>query len=398
MEKREILNLGPDAGIFCVLPVLYSKDSKGKIRQWVVGYFETPDGVFLRVRHGLVDGALVTSDRQVKAMNVGRSNERNPLQQAAFESEAAHKKQKDIGMRESIEELGETPVLPMLAKSYKDGKGKFPAYAQPKLNGVRCLSQRKGGGVALISRKNTRYTTQLMHLIKPLCEAFGGDVDWIVDGEIYKHGWSLQKISGLARGYKEGENEQLEYWIYDLADESLPFEDRMKSIEDTFKDNGNAKKTEHGHKLVKVPTVLIENEEQMKKLHDKFVELGFEGLILRQPKGAYKLGLYRSGDLEKYKAFIDHEFEIIGGRPAEGTQDGCVIFKVRGEAKDKDGSLTGKVVEFEVVPKGTLETRRQWMNDIDKLIGKQLTVRYFELSDDCIPQGNPVGECIRDYE
>jgi hypothetical protein len=53
--------------------------------------------------------------------------------------------------------------------------------------------------------------------------------------------------------------------------------------------------------------------------------------------------------------------------------------------------------EFSVRPKGTHAQRSEWLKNIDSLIGKELTVKYAELTPDGIPF-HPTGECIRDYE
>ena len=65
----------------------------------------------------------------------------------------------------------------------------------------------------------------------------------------------------------------------------------------------------------------------------------------------------------------------------------CVLFIVR----NRRGHT------FVVRPRGSFELRRQWMKDINSIIGKKLTVRYQELTDDGIPRF-PVGISIRDYE
>jgi DNA ligase-1 len=200
---------------------------------------------------------------------------------------------------------------------------------------------------------------------------------------------SLQKISGLARGYTPGESEKLQYWIYDVAEEGLPYEKRFEQLDGWF--DGDTEGP-----LVKVPTLTATAHEDVQKAHDEWVKLGFEGAIVRANDCLYRLGLYRSGDLLKFKEFIDHEFEIIGGKEAEGTQEGCVTFKVRGAAIDRDRKQ-GPVVEFDVNPRGSLEQRRVWMAELSSLTGKKITVRYFNLTDDGVPTF-PVGIVIRDYE
>jgi len=52
---------------------------------------------------------------------------------------------------------------------------------------------------------------------------------------------------------------------------------------------------------------------------------------------------------------------------------------------------------FSVRPEGTLEVRRKFLQDQGNYIGKQLTVRYQNLTTLGIPRF-PVGVVVRDYE
>ena len=44
--------------------------------------------------------------------------------------------------------------------------------------------------------------------------------------------------------------------------------------------------------------------------HDEFASEGYEGIMLRNPDSKYEFK--RSKHLQKYKKFIDEEFEVIG--------------------------------------------------------------------------------------
>lgn len=370
------------------LRTLYKIDSKGKPRFWQASAEWTDGKAFVVTEHGLLGGTAQESIREVKQV---RSKD-SLYDQAVFDAESLWRKQIDKGAVTSIEEaLSKKPVLPMLAKTYAADKAEFPALLQPKLNGVRCLAEVGSRGVKLISRKGKSYNCALAHLIEPIIQmAKDNRIEKIIlDGEIYNHGMPLQKISGLARGYAQGQSERLEYWIYDIAMPDMPYNDRKILLEGLKVDSG---------KLNIVKSIPVFSHKDVERLHDAFVFRGFEGAIYRAPQGEYRMGLYRSPSLLKFKAFIDHEFEIIGGRPAEGAHDGCVIFRVRGEAIGKQGDRFGKVAEFDCVPKGSLEQRRIWMQQVDDLKGKPLTVRYLELSEDGVPTPNPVGLAIRDYE
>jgi len=52
---------------------------------------------------------------------------------------------------------------------------------------------------------------------------------------------------------------------------------------------------------------------------------------------------------------------------------------------------------FSVKPEGTLEKRREYLSEKEKYIGKQLTVRFQNLTAIGVPRF-PVGVVIRDYE
>ena len=91
------------------------------------------------------------------------------------------------------------------------------------------------------------------------------------------------------------------------------------------------------------------------------------------------------------KEFQDDEFEIIGGKEGTGTDTGCIIYRC----------ITADGKEFDARPKGTVEDRQQMMIELPDSIGKMLTVRYAEYSDDGIPQhpvGIPEAQVVRDYE
>ena len=104
--------------------------------------------------------------------------------------------------------------------------------------------------------------------------------------------------------------------------------------------------------------------------------------------GIYKLG-HRSYDLLKVKDFQDAEFEIIGGYENKGGQTGqCTLV-----CKTADGT------EFGVKPEGTSEQRKWYWKNLDSIIGKKLTVRFFSWTTSKYPVPRfPIGVGIRDYE
>ena len=143
----------------------------------------------------------------------------------------------------------------------------------------------------------------------------------------------------------------------------------------------------HGAKYLSlVENIGVDNEAQIHEAQRKFVEEGYEGAMVRNLKGAYAIGK-RSPDLQKVKTFLDGEYEIVGFSEATGNDAGTVIW----ECKTLEG------LTFRARPRGTREARTEQYQNGNDYIGKQLTVRYQELTDDGVPRF-PVGITIRDYE
>lgn len=365
-------------------PVLYGDSAKGKVKQyrvWVEENHATGTASIFR-EHGQKDGKKQLDEKVVSVgKNVGKSNETTPTEQALSEAESMWNKKKDNNYTESLEDAisgNKANMLPMLAQPFKDAKHRlvYPAYIQPKLNGVRCLAKRVGNNIEFTSRKGKSYNETLQHLVTPLLERMHDGQ--VFDGEIYIHGLSLQTIVSYVKKLRP-ESAQLQYWIYDIAEPQVNF---------SVRNNQYMAQCYPGNPfIIPVITHRIVEESEIKKYHDEFVQEGFEGAIVRNSAGKYEFD-YRSYDLIKVKEFVDEEFTIIGGRTADtGRYQGCCVFL----CETKEGK------PFEVCPRGTVEIRKQYYQDLPKLIGKKLTVRFFNWSDDKIPLF-PVAICLRDYE
>ena len=119
-------------------------------------------------------------------------------------------------------------------------------------------------------------------------------------------------------------------------------------------------------------------------MHAQYVAEGYEGIMLRNKEGVYSNA--RSAHLQKYKEFTDMEVEIVGFKEGEGLEEGCIVWLCK--LNDK---------QFACRPRGTREERMELFQNGGKYIGKQLTVRYQEKTDDGLLRF-PVGIAIRDYE
>ena len=369
-------------------PILYHKAKGGDLRQWEV--WTVGDEIF--TRHGQVGGKLQVSEPTVATpKNVGKKNETLPEEQADLEAKALWKYKVDRKYSETPEEAQEQLPLPMLAHSYKGTKKtkfKWPAHVQPKLDGARCLAQRAAdGSISLTSRQGKPWNI-------PLVAAQLGE--WLpegttLDGELYTHGESCQKIMSWAKSadpagksYKP-ESKRLIYHIYDMpvvnGDDTLQWRQRFHAL---YNDQ------ERMIAMLKNPNVglvfcqNVADEDELWDKHGQYIEEGYEGAILRGLEGSYLWG-YRSADLLKVKEFQDAEFEVVGAKQGKGKMLGKVIFVCK-------NNLTNDT--FECTMKVPMSERERMFKERDKYIGQTLTVRFFDRTDEQKPRF-PVGIVFR---
>jgi DNA ligase-1 len=359
------------------LPTLYKFTKSGAVQQWTVEAF---DGWY-EVTYGRQNGKMQTSTMMVEKKNVGKSNETTLEEQALLEATSKWKSQLDKGYREGAP-VEMANIKPMLAhsKSYEsnDKRVSFPCWIQPKLDGVRCIAAKINGKVTLWTRKQKEIPT-LPHINKVLEDRLQDGE--IVDGELYRHGETFQKlISWIKKNQEESATVQLH--IYDVVSPQ-PYRKRLERIVNI---------TLHGipsdSVLAGVQTDPCKTSDDIDYYASKHVEHGFEGAILRIGDCEYRNG-YRSRELIKVKSFDDGEFRIVGAEQNKGRMiDQCCFV-----CETTDGN------RFKVKPQGTDAERREYWENKEKYIGKLLTVRYFGIttSDNPVPRF-PIGIAIRDYE
>jgi len=315
---------------FKKFPILYGKDSEGRIREWKIQVNKAKDMAQIVTEHGLQNGKKQRDIVFVKeGKNIGKANETTVFEQAISEALSKWNTRKDKGYAESIEEIPED-MLPMLAKKYGvliNGKLKrdtdhkhieFPCYVQPKLDGVRCLTKRVNGVVEFLSRNGKRYKT-LKHIEKELMQIL--NIGEVLDGEIYVHGEEFQDVISAVKNEKgtpKIKSSNLKYYIYDYADKTFGYDKRLEKLRWKFND----KTFKH---LVLVDTRSVNNEKQIVEAHDSYVNEGYEGVIIRNSKGKYEFK-NRSNNLQKLKQFFDSEYRVVGVKSGIGRNKDCATF------------------------------------------------------------------------
>jgi hypothetical protein len=374
-----------------IMPQLYAKAKTGNTKTWQIGVTKEEDGTaIIWTSHGSLDGKKQLKPKIIKVgKNIGKKNETTAYEQALNEAMSSHRAKIDKRYIDEIPTAENAPdiYLPMLALKYKLDWLTLPCGTQSKLNGVRCLTKKmRVDLINYTSRKFKSYNDTLSHLSPYLLEMIG--LMKLFDGEIYRHGWSFQKILRHVKKFRPDSN-QLQYWVYDIAEENMTNRDRYEHYSNVIPDN-------HPY-IVKVPMRIAHTVEELEEHHRENIGNGFEGTIIRNLNGMYLFD-FRSQDLLKKKDFIDAEFEIVGGEAevvTEIMEDESISEK---RAVVFICKLPNSDVTFNARPRGTVADRVKWLNEIESLKGEFLTVRFLEYSEDGIPTGNTVGIAIRDYE
>lgn len=240
-------------------------------------------------------------------------------------------------------------------------------------------------GICTLWTRTQKPVTSLPHIVKALENMFPNARNLTFDGEAYNHNLNedFEKLISLVRPEEAVEgHETVEYHIYDLVDDKIPFESRLEALKVWFR------KLNDKSPIKLVPTFEINNEEEVYENFHTYKTLGFEGIMLRNKAGMYKFG--RSYDLQKVKekkgekANEEQEFPIIGVKAGRGKMADKAIFICQ----------TKFNTTFDVKLEGPLENLVKYLNDESLWKGMVLTVRFQNWTKDMKPRF-PVGARIR---
>lgn len=244
--------------------------------------------------------------------------------------------------------------------------------ASYKHDGVRALLFLKDGEVHTASRGGQDYDIPATYIRQDpyVIQIFKDNPDLILDGEIYRHLWNLQTISGLCRREElVEEHKELVFHCYDIVDTTLPFKIRAQKLgmlNDSRPDNSRIIFVEHRP---------VKGLAQIMQMHDEAIANGYEGLVVRDPEKEYKPGA-RDNRMMKIKLFTDSEFKIIG--LVEGLRDEDMCFLMETE----DGT------QFKAKPIGDRQQKQWYRDHLNEIIGKMGTVKYFGMTNSEHPVPN----------
>ena len=336
------------------LSKLYSRSITGKVCTWEIEINQNK----YRTISGFDGMKLTTSEwTTCDAKSYCTAEE-----QALKEATATHRKKMETGSFEDINQIDNKVFFEaMLAKDYTKEKVNFPVYSQPKLDGIRCIVRADG----MWSRTGKRIISA-PHIFESMKYLFETDPDLIFDGELYadKFANDFNAICSLVKKTKPTEYDLLEsakaiqYHIYDLPSHNTNFSIRI----------GALNKINLPGCCVVVLTDFVETEDELMELYGKYVNDGYEGQMVRLDN---KYENKRSKYLLKHKSFVDKEYIILGVKEGVGKLEG------------KAGALIFDGFDSSI--NGNHEYLEEIWNRRDELIGKEATVKYFNLT----PDGQP---------
>lgn len=219
-------------------------------------------------------------------------------------------------------------LLPMLAKTYSGNVWKKVScmYGQYKINGLRCIitaytqnDMFKPIRLRFQSREGIIWNT-LENLSDYLLSIIPANIirDMIdgyvaLDGEIYLPGYTINQINHFVKDANCVENKLLQFWCYDIMMEGNQAHRNMYRYHIKKPTSFNSIKEHYNNKerLIILHNKYITNDNEAIDARNHFINLGFEGLILRNAKTDYQYGRRRANYMEKFKDAAEGDFIIL---------------------------------------------------------------------------------------
>ena len=263
---------------------------------------------------------------------------------------------------------------PMLAGKADLDNIKFPVMASPKLDGVRVIVY---DGV-VYSRNFKRIPNDHVQALfgREECDGFDGE---LIVGDVTSDTVFQATTSGVMTG---AGNPDVTLHVFDFIISEYNFSSRHGEVKE------RARRLKH---VKVVPHILINNIEELNAYEEECVAQGYEGIMIRDPKGKYKHGrsTTKEGGLLKIKRFEDDEAVVIGCEELMTNHNEQELdnlgHKVRSSKKEgmvPAGKLGALIVkhktfgEFKIGSGFTEEQRMSLWNERDSLNGKLAKFKY----------------------
>ena len=258
----------------------------------------------------------------------------------------------------------------MLAYAFTEKRFKSypkPCIVQPKLEGDRMRVPFDAEGKPTLLSSGAKEKLSVPH-IKAILEEKGHRlVGMELDGELYVHGMPHENIRSITSRTVDlhSFHTEMEYHIYDLVQENLQQEGRIRTLDYL---------AELLFPLIIVEHKLVYDLGQLEEIYFEYLEMGYEGIIIRDPNAPYIRR--KATTMMKLKPFNSDTFEVVGYAEE---------ISINNEPKNRLGSLACKTLEGEIFSVGTgfdhTQRLKHWLNR-DHLIGRWVKIRFQALTED----------------
>jgi DNA ligase-1 len=288
---------------------------------------------------------------------------------------------------------------PTLAVAADFSKVKYPVYASPKLDGIRCSIV---NGQAL-TRTLKAVPNKAVSAFLSSMALNGLDGELIVGSPTSKTCYTdtVSQVMAHDKGLAG-----VGYYVFDMHNVAGPYEQRAKRLREFIATEGVG-----DIPIYILEQVFVQSEDHMVAFEEHCVAQGYEGIILRSPSAPYKFGrsTVNEGYLLKVKRFMDSEAEIIGfeeemfnGNDAQTNELGRTKRSTAAAGLSGKGTLgafhvrdlvTG--ITFSVGTGLTAEQRQACWHDRGNLQGQLIKYKYFPVGVKVAPR-HPVFLGLRD--
>jgi len=300
-----------------------------------------------------------------------------------------------------------TPTLfrPMLSGTVENlADLNLPVMASPKLDGIRCIII---NGKAVTRNLKLVPNFYIFDKLRSL-PAFDGEL--IVGPDTDPDVWN-KSSSGVMRATGEPDFTFRVFDMLPLGSRDEPFAKRHKRAYELILKDNRYRKLEW---LRLVNHTTLKTRKDIAHYEQTMVDLGYEGIMLRDPEGIYKYGRStpREQGLMKFKRFHDAEARVVGIREqmhnaneaktntlgltertshkanlkGKGTLGALIVRATLGNNSSLTNLFTSKgEVEFQIGT-GFDDTKRAQIWRDKNIIGKIVKFKYQKLS----PEGVPI--------
>ena len=245
--------------------------------------------------------------------------------------------------------------IPMLCKTLEDNKPftKHIYSGQWKINGERCIITAfkdddlfQNAHLNYRSREGIDWTDKLSYLDEYLIPNISQTIldmmieeDVGLDGELYLPGYTINDINSFIKNTELPQHYKLQYWMYDICIPDMSAIARYCTLEANFKrfipqtmnKNIHLNNTE---RLILLPNYSVQDFSEAVHYRDEFIDMGFEGLVIRDDAASYQFGGRRNQSMMKFKRKEDGKFLIVDIIP-EGKRTNLPKFVCRNDINDE---------------------------------------------------------------